>query len=255
MRLLLGVCAVFGIIFLLASISLVIKNRRLERQLAGRSRIGGRGSRLHSKHGYAAAEDDSDYLDGLGIFGSSDKKNGENNEVAENGIFEDEAEGKEEDSAWIMNELKPPSRVNGVPTDPKKQIEQSARKGEVSKVIVVSGAVGATSYLNTLVLTINSKKPYVDNKVHYNGIATLISGQKVDLHLSSPSNDPFWYITLGDTIHRATDGTNLTPVIAYTKCSDVSVKPWEPGAMCEWTVHEGKDIGWKVAQGLRLRSQ
>ena len=154
-----------------------------------------------------------------------------------------------------MNELKPQSKENGVPRNPNKQIEQSVHKGEVSKVIVVSGAVGATSYLNTLVLTVNSKKPYVDNKIHYNGIATLISGQKVDLHLSSPSNDPFWYITLGDTIHRATDGTNLTPVIAYTKCADVSVKPWEPGAMCEWTVHEGKDIGWKVAQGLRLRSQ
>ena len=124
---------------------------------------------MHSKHGYAAAEDDSDYLDGLGIFGSSDKKNGENNEVAENGIFEDEAEGKEEDSAWIMNELKPQSEENGVPSNPNKQIEQSVHKGEVSKVIVVSGAVGATSYLNTLVLTVNSKKPYVDNKIHYNG--------------------------------------------------------------------------------------
>ena len=84
----------------------------------------------------------------------------------------------------------------------------------MSKVIVVSGAVGPTSYLNTLVLTVNSKKPYVDNKIHWQR-HTLISGQKVDLHLSSPSNDPFWYITLGDTIHqRATDGTNLTPVIS-----------------------------------------
>ena len=233
----------------------MIKNRRLERQLADRSRLGGRGSRSHSRPGHDAAAGDFDGLDGLGIFSSSSKNKGRNDEAAEDGFIEDEAEGKEEDSAWIMNELNPHSRANSFSPVSKKQIEQAVHKGEASKTIVVSGALGATSYLNTLVLTINSNRPYVDGKVHYNGVATLISGQKVDLHLSSPNNDPFWYITLGDTIHRATDGTNLTPVIAYTKCADVSVKPWEPGAMCEWTVHEGKDIGWKVAPGLHLRSQ
>ena len=254
MRMLVGVCAAFGTIFLLACISLVIKNNRLQSQLSQRahsyrSRGNMKRTNFNSKNRKKYSHDDSDD-DFFSDLIDNDENLDEEAEATDSIIDEEGSSSEEEDdSTWIKNDLISPEKK------PKIDGKSSSVSSDATKIkITVSGAHGPTNYLNTLVLTINKDKPYVTNKMHFNGVATLSSGQEVDLHLSSPANDPFWYITLGDTIHRASDGSNLTPVIAYTKCSNPAIYPWQPGAMCEWTVHEGKDIGWRVSQDLRLRS-
>ena len=262
MRLLIGICAVFGAILVLGSISLVIKNNRLQAQLSQRGgRTNSHNGKTKGKNIRHDQDDDSDddFLSNLVDIGNSNDEG----EDSMDGILDEDSDSNnnDDDSSWIKNDLNPENKDDS--NKPGGGGGGAGNGGGIRQVssdiankkITISGAHGPTSYLNTLVLTINKEKPYVENKLHFNGMATLSSGQEVDLHLSSPANDPFWYITLGDTIHRASDGSNLTPVIAYTKCQDTAIKPWEPGAMCEWTVHEGKDIGWRISQNLRLRSQ
>jgi|UPI00048D5FA3 hypothetical protein len=229
MKLLVSIFAGVSIILTLVCLSLVYKNSTLEKGIR---------TRISRKYKNGPGSKNSDPMDFFSDMDLGDEDEDTNSALTSGD--EDEAPN------WITNELSPPGSSKTVSGR-----GSANSKDENTWEVTVHGASGATVYLSTIIFRINKASPRVGGKVHFDGMARLASGQQVNLHLSSPSGDPFWYITLGDTIHRSADGSNLTPVIGYTKCSS-SIKPWEIGSMCQWTLHEGKDVGWQVKPKIKL---
>ena len=221
---LLKALAVVTTLLTLACITLLYQNStmRLRAKPSGRT-VGGRGD--------DQGQSFFDMLDGESESSGSSDSDGSD-------------EANEEEDPWMTNELAEPTKKLGSGAD-------ASTSDSKNWKIRILGSSGPTSYLRTITFRTDVKSPLVGGKKHFSGTARLASGQRVNLHLSSPPGDPFWYITLGDTIHRSADGSNLTPVIGFSKCSSPD-PPWQIGCICEWTLHEGKEIGWKVKPKVRL---
>ena len=107
------------------------------------------------------------------------------------------------------------------------------------------------SYLSTALFVVSETLPEIGNKLHFIGQASFSDDLTVELHVSTPPGDNFWYVTLKDVIKKNSNGENQTPVIAYTECK---ANPWQldDTNRCQWMVHEGPDIGWKKSRTLKL---
>ena len=106
------------------------------------------------------------------------------------------------------------------------------------------------SYLSTAVFVVDSEIPEIGDHLHFSGQASFSDELTVNLHLSTPPGDNFWYVTLKDIIKKNNKGENQTPVIAYTDCK---LNPWQEGHGCLWMVHEGPRIGWKKSSTMKLK--
>ena len=113
-----------------------------------------------------------------------------------------------------------------------------------------TGQSTTMSYLSSAVFVVDSEIPEIGDHLHFSGQASFSDELTVNLHLSTPPGDNFWYVTLKDIIKKNNKGENQTPVIAYTDCK---LNPWQEGHGCLWMVHEGPQIGWKKSSTLKLK--
>jgi hypothetical protein len=173
-------------------------------------------------------------------------------ESDEGGILNDDAD---DNDAFMKNELEPQnSNYNTNKNDDHKSDNnnEGSKGNDKNKILKFKNANGVSAYLGTVEFKRDPFQPMVDGLPHFSGIAYFGSGQQVQLHLTSPKGDPYWYITLKDLMKKDSNGRNITPIIAFTNCDDNSVNPWLPMARCLWTVHEGPERGWQKKIDLRM---
>ena len=152
----------------------------------------------------------------------------------------------EEEASFIKNDLLPDEKRGAT------RAMEGHDSTTGSQVLVFKGADGVTAYLGTVKFKRDKQQPLVDNNPHSSSYAFFGNGQRVLLHLTSPSGDPYWYVSLRELMKKDSKGKNTTPIIAFTSCDDPSVYPWLPESRCAWTVHEGPEAGWRQKKDLSL---